>query len=294
MPLLAACADSYGALSLDPSAGPPLGVGLVEQFRVDQVLCESGIDGSCDPTNPPHLAVRVGSGSAVAIANVDQTTATFGAQGAAEGSGTVVITGGDDVTIQRTIDVVALAQTMLTVSRDTGSPVYSPVRAFTNASVTIDQANLGAGGTAVAGKAPLVASSGLVAVSGDVVTTAATPGSVQITAALATLELDVVDPSMMADFSIDGSRTDQVILYTSTGTIALSLLATDANGLPIVGGGPEPTFSIADPSIFGVTGGSGSGNTRELDVQGYAGGNTTMQVTWGQVTKTFAISVVAR
>ncbi len=292
--LLAACSDSYGALSLDPSDGPPLGVGLVERFRVDQVLCESGIDGSCDPTNPPHLAVKVDSGSAVSITDVDQTMATFGAQGLAEGSATLVITGGDDVTMHRMIDVVALEQTMLTVSLDTGSSVYSPVHAFTNANVTIDQANLGVGGTVVAGEAPLVPSSGVVAVSGDVVTTAATTGSVQITAALATLELDVVDASAMVDFSVDGSPTDQVILYTSVGTSAVSLLATDANHLPIVGGGPEPTFAIADPSIFAITGSDGTGNTRELDIDPLSGGNTTLQVTWGQVTKTIAVSVIAR
>ncbi len=294
LPLVAACAaDSYGALSIDPPDGPPLGVGLVQQFTVMQVFCEGGVDGSCDPTNPPQISVSISSGDAIQIIDVGSDVGTFDVAGLAAGSATVEITGGDGVSFQHTIDVAPVAQTTLSVPRDTGYSLHSPVQTFGKAYITIDQQNLGAGGTALAGKAPLQATSGLAVVAGDIVELQATAGSVQVTAAAATLELDIVPDSALASFSIDGNAVDELVLYTSTGTQHVSLLATDASGQPIAGGGPDPTLVIGDARVFSVTGGSSLGNTRTLDIDPIAAGNSTLQVTWGQVTKTFAISVIA-
>ena len=295
LPLLAACADSYGALSIEQAGGPPLGVGLVEQLSVMQDFCEGGVDGTCDPTNPPTFSVDVGTGAdVVSIIDVESDVGTFTVAGLARGSATLDLTGADGAKLAQPIDVVAVAQTTLSVPRGDAYPALSPVRVLRNSHITIAQQNLGAGGTAVSGKAPLVTTSPLATVEGDVVELAAQPGTVQITAAAATLELDVVDDSALADFTLDGTPGTSIVLYTSVGRTPLLFTAADATGRPIVGGGgPPTTLSIGDARVIAIAAGSNDGNTFELDVQPVAAGNTTLQVTWGQVTKTFAISVIA-
>ncbi len=291
---LPACTSSWGNdLSISPAGGPPLGVGLVQTYTVMQTYCDGGIDSSCDPTPPHAISVAVVSGSAASVAQVG--SATFDLLGAAEGNTTIRITGEDGASMDQTIDVAAVGSTRIWVPLDS-SEVYPPVHVFANASLTIQQESLGVGGTQIAGEAPLQATSGasLVAIAGDQIAVGATAGTVQITAAVATLELDVVDQSALADFTVDGSRAPDLALYTSSGTTSHWLLGTDAGGGTIVGAGPEPTFTIADPSIVAVTGSSASDNSREIDIAPLAAGETTIQVKWGSATNTIGVSVAAR
>jgi hypothetical protein len=292
---VASCTDSWGHdISVLPAGGPPLGVGLVQTYNVSQVLCEGGVDGSCDPTNPDAISVSIRSGTAASIAHVG--SASYDLLGVAEGSTTIHVIGESEAATDVPVEVAAVASTRLTIQLDSGVELQSPVRAFTHAHVTIGQENLGPGGAARSGEAPLAVTSGtpLVSLSGDAVTTGSVAGAVQLAAAAATFELDVVATSALADFTVNGSSAPDLVLYASAGTSMLELLALDATRVPIVGGGPEPTFTIADPSIVAVSGTSSDGNTRTLDLEPLAAGTTTIQLTWGQITQTIGVSVVAR
>jgi hypothetical protein len=291
-----ACTDSWGHdITVSPASGPPLGVGLVQTYTVTQERCDGGVDGgSCDAAYPDAIDVSIGSGSGASLENVGSST--FDLLGVAEGSTTIHVIGESGATTDVPIEVAAVASTRLTIQLESGVELQSPVNAFTDTHLTIGQQNLGPGGAARAGEAPLAVTSGqpLVSLSGDGVTTGPHAGTVQIAAVAATLELDVVATNALADFTVDGSSAPDLVLYASTGTTTVDLVALAATGAPIVGGGPEPTFKIADPSIVGISGTTSDGNSRTLGLEPFAAGTTTIQLTWGQVTHTIGVSVLAR
>lgn len=295
----AACTNSWGQLSIDPVAGPPLGVGLVQHYDVTQDYCEGGVDGSCDPQDPGSLAVVVRGGSSVAITQAG--TAWFELTGLAEGSSDVHLTGSDGWTADQVITAGAVAKTSLYVTNaidpyGLNPPVESPMRAFMDTEVTIAQASFGPAGEPRAGLAPITLAAGSTQVTFEGPCSCASMGEATGTAVLSTplaaFEIDVVDDSAMADFTIAGATTatTAVTAYLDLQGNGFYLLALDASGAPIVGYGPDATLHVADPSILTAYD-EPDLVAREITLQPLREGTTTVDVTWGGHTKTFTVTV---
>jgi hypothetical protein len=296
--LLAACSGP-GAVSVDPMNSLPIGVGLVERFQVSQDYCDEGIDSDCESIPPMSLSVDTDSDT-VKVINVTPSSASFDLVGIKAGSASVDVTGddgGDDVLV---VTVANVASTTLFVPRQVTSQlgfaeVMSPVSAFTHSSISIAQTSVGTDGQALAGEAVLevMRNGSSATLDGDTLETGSDTGSAQVSTNLATMTVNVVEDAALADFTIgDSPSTDVTIMQTGDPT-DLWLLAADASGRPIVGlGGPKPTFQITDPSVVAGVGLGSSGVVPSVVVRPVATGDTTMTITWGAVTKTFALHVL--
>ena len=297
--LLAAC-TSYEDLTIDPSSGPALGVGLAQRFTTQETECENTADPDCfGGTTPMSLSVHA-SGGAVTVSDVGG--GAFVLTGVAAGTAVVDVTGDGAASTSVTIPVVDVGSTALFASRAVDldpsakfRDVPSPVQAFAQASIVIDQASTAAEGSPLAGNAALALAAGTTDGSYDptcgCVATGTRVGEGELSAPHGTMVLDVVDPSAIADFTINGSDTSTVSLQIDDIGKTIYLIPTDADGRPIVGLGPRPTFTVADPSIAKIYLANEIGVVRPLTVIASSAGTTTFDLTWGPVRKTFTVMV---
>jgi len=292
-----ACTDSWGHdISVLPASGPPLGVGLVQTYTVTQDLCESGIngDGGCDPTSPDQIAVSIASGSAASVGGIGG--GTFELLGVAEGSSTVEVTGMDDAKTELPVAVATVAKTNLFAEgfldeRGNYIEVPSPVQAFVSTKVTIGQKSFGPSGDPRSGMARLLLAAGSTGVAVDATcncyATGTTTGAAQITTPLASLELDVVDAAALADFS---AGVPELTAYLDLNSDGYELVPTDTAGRTILGAGPDATVQVADPSLLTAYT-TDDGASRSIALNPIKEGTTSLQITWGAVTKTFTVTV---
>src|SRR5262249_14231555 len=137
------------ALDIEPFEQRPLGVGLVERFRVS--LACAGCEDETPSIHVEH------SGSAVDI--VDVTSSRFSVAGREPGTADIAVTSnGGEAHI--TVDVVEVGSTAVSVPQREGDgrvvvALQSPVHAFLGSSLDVDQVSTGVHGEAVAGKAEL-------------------------------------------------------------------------------------------------------------------------------------------
>jgi hypothetical protein len=298
--LLISCTDHYGELTITPTDGPPLGVGLTQQYTVTQVLCESGPDGDCgNEVSPKSLSVSIGPDQP-AVASIG--TGAFTLTGAQQGHANVGVTGTDGVITSFPIDVAMTAQTRLFVAQTVSGADYTisfpdvqpPFVAFERSQVTISQQSAGPDGSDRAGKAALVVDAGATEVAldpgCDCFTTGFTPGRASVSTALATAEIDIVDDSAISTFTFDNSRLaiEPTIGYADL----VYLFPTDAAGHSILGRGPEPTATVADTSIVTVQAGP-PGALRSLELWPLKAGTTTLDVTWGSAHAWITVRVLS-
>jgi hypothetical protein len=296
--IFASCTDSYGALTLDPSGGPPLGVGLTARYTVTQDLCEGGVDGTCgNSVYPAHFSVAVASGTAVEVTRVNMLPTTFDLTGVAEGSARVAVTGNAGITTTLPVAVAPVASTTLFVRRPVGHDVLGAVSAFPATAVHVSQTHLDANQSPLSGAAPLQLDPGTAHVAYDPTCDCFATGSVLgravISAPTASLALDVVDASAIADFTF-GAPGSTLTLYfggpaTSTGAYVLPL---DSNGKPIIGQGPDAVVTIADPTVVSFRYNAAAGVVHVIALTPERQGTTTLDITWGSVHKTYKVDVV--
>ena len=297
--VLVGCTSHYGDLTIQPPPGAPLGVGLVERFTILQDVCDDTPPdpGGCDPSNPSHAVVAIRGGAAKLAA---ATNSSFDLVGAAPGSAMIDVTGDAGATATMAIDVADVASTTLFVRRLSDdqttmfSDVHDPVQAFWSSTVVIEQRILGDADRALAGSIALqLDPHGTDVAYGeqcDCYGTGFYLGAATLSSPLASLTLNVVDESAIADFTVDESPTATVLQLHPGTSAEVFLIPTDAAGRPIVGRGRDPQIVIADPSIATVY--SDTGNViRGLQLLGEKAGVTRMDVTWGSVHKTFTLRV---
>jgi hypothetical protein len=294
--LLVACAGP-GAVFVDPMNGPPIGVGLVQNYVVTQAYCSDDGDVDCPARPPMSLSVYASSDAVEVVASSE----SFELLGVKPGGASLTVTGDEDFDAVFTVTVENVRSTTLLVERQVTadkafSNVESPVSAFVGSPIPIDQENISTKGEALAGKATLQLAPGSTAarVTDGTFETGFHTGTAQVSTDLAMMTVNVVDGDAIADFAIGDASSTELMVGLSVGTTKLWLLPQDASGHPIVGvGGPKPTVQIADPTIVTVAGTGSSGVVPSLVVESGTVGMTTMTITWGAVTKMFTVHVIA-
>jgi hypothetical protein len=269
-----------------PGTQPALGVGLTNSYLVTD-------DDDLDPGT-----VAVSLAQPIATASVDKAIGQFTLTGVVAGDTSLVVRA-DDQAVHYPFSVTAVASTSLFVTRQsTGGTlpaVTSPVQVFTGEMVPVDQSSVGPDQTPVSGAAALQLAAGLTAVTavGDTTyDTGQVAGAATIAAPLGTLELDVVDASAMVDFTLLPAGSAITLDVDASDDQNVFLEPVDAAGRPIIGRGPEPTYTIADPSIARVDATSLSfDNVRYLGLVAVAAGTTTLDLTWGTVHKQLGVVV---
>jgi hypothetical protein len=299
----AAC-TGYGAVTIESTAGPPLGVGLVERLAVTQELCEGGVDpGGCDPWIPNQLSAEIQSGDAAVITDVvvDQLRVdTVGLRGIAPGEASVEVTAVDGATASATVDVAEVASSALWVRRltDDGLRMYpdavDPVQVFWSSSFPLAQRNLGADGSPRTGSLVLdIDRRGTDLAYGpdcDCYSSGFFLGAATLSSPLVSLTVDVVDERAVADVTINGRPATTEVALIAGGSAPIDLVPIDTAGRPIVGHGRDPEIAIADASIATVYQIEGRSVVTAILLATHAG-TTTMTVTWGPIRKTFAVRV---
>ncbi len=292
--LLAACTASYGDLELDAEPGV-VGVGLTASYTVMQHSCL----GDCWTEAPSALTATIHSGSAVTVDVVDLALGSFAVTGVAPGSGSVLVTGDGDVSTILTFSVEPVAATTLFVHRPINatdeplSDVTGAVNVFAGTTFPISQANVSAGNGPLGGNAPLVFDPGTTRASFyptcDCVATGTAVGRGTITAPLAQLPVTVVDGSAIAEFSFGETGSTLVLPSSYDGTDRL-LFPTDSAGDPILGAGPDAIFTVGDPSIVGLgSNGVLHGVLHTISLVPLRPGTTSLDITWGNVHKTYTV-----
>jgi hypothetical protein len=301
---VAACTEGYGAVTITAASPGPVGIGLTESYSVEQQVCDPPPDGGCDLGGEPLSLTVTAPGKLVAITNVAQGSGSFALTGLAPGTTQVDVTADGGVTATTTIQVTTVASLQLFATRPvdpdddvTLANVPSPVQAFTDSQVVIGQAAVDVNDGPVAGSATLELDPGPTGTMLDpncgCFVTGDDPGSAQISTSLANLTLNVVTADAIADFTIAGVAGSSFEIPVGPLTTDIFLVPTDANGSPIVGLGPTPTFAISDPAILYVDGAASAGVVQSFTVSGGNPGTTSFDITWGNVHKTFDVTVVA-
>jgi hypothetical protein len=296
--LAVGCSGHWGELSLDNSK--PLGVGLTARYRVSQVYCDPAPDADCGNLLTPSTLDAVVTSGPAAIGTVDPSSATVFVIGTGPGTATIELTGEGGVTTPVSIDVVP-ATTKLVVERQvddliTLPDVASPAHVLTRSRVHIAQRSVAADGSTVAGEAVLALDHGTTeaALADDTfVVTGDIAGAARVTAAPptdASLDLDIVGVDAIADLSFaDLGATVEMSL--AQGGFDMVVIPTDAAGEPIVGTGTDaPQVSIGDATVA-VLLAAASPIARIFGLTPLHAGSTTLDVTWGNVHKTFPITV---
>jgi len=306
--VLSGCTDSYGEVSIDPTGGPPLGVGLTQRYKVDQVLCEGGVDGDCsNSVFPTSLDVSLLGDNVVSITNVhgfDGSSSGFDLTGTSDGSTTLQVTGNDGVTATQPIESADVAATTLfalrPIDEDSSLPdVHGPLQAFVGTNVIIAQSSAGSDGSPRAGHAALALDAGSTDVQSDPTcspvgrdcfVTGTKTGVSHVSSPLGSVELDVVDDSAIASFAISDSPDQPIQVTTFQSTADLLIVPSDAAGRPIIGSGPPATVSVGDSRVLasdedlGDLHGIHIFTTHEL--------TTTLDVTWGSVHNTYTLQIM--
>jgi hypothetical protein len=306
----AACTESYSDVTIMSASPGPLGVGLTDTYSVQELICDPPPDGSCDPAEPSSLSVTT-PGKLVAISNVDpyglllpdsDGSGTFELTGLAPGTTQVDVTGDGGASTTATIQVAAVASMQLFAPRaldaeDCLPNVPSPVQAFADSQIVIGQAAFDVNRDLLSGAATLTLDPGPTGTQFDpscgCYDTGNTPGTAQLSTSLTDLTLNIVTADAIADFTIAGVTGTSFEIGIGPGTSDIFLVPTDASGNAIVGLGPTPTFAISDPSVFGVYGAATQGVVQSLTLQAAnTTGTTSFDITWGNVHKTFTVTVV--
>ena len=304
--VLTGCSTT-GAVAISPADNSvPLGLGLTQIYDVTQELCDGGIDGGCDLANPSQIAVTIVDGTAVAIAgtNLDPSRglAQLSLTGAAIGMSRVLVMGDGGNGISTPISVAAVAATKLSVERPSGTygssfpDVASPIYAFTGSTFPIAQHSFEADTSAVRGAASLALAPGETSVAFDPAcncfATGTVLGTATISAPLASLKLDVVDATAIADFTLDGAAAGDTIELVIGGTTLVALLPTDSAHHAIVGLGPEPQLTISGGAGVSLSGDDSTAAVRSLNFFPSTPGTATLDVQWGPIHRTFTLNVV--
>ncbi len=297
---------SYRNVDVTPESSAPPGVGLTAWFDVTEDQCDPGPTGGCFPGTPSSLSVATGSDASVTPGGVSiqPDRASFALTGVAIGSSEIDVTADGGASTPFAVTVGDVAATTLFATRNIGtsqvgfSDVYSPVQVFTESSVSLGQTSVGASGDARAGIAPLhvaPATDGI-AIDSDTgeVVAGTEPSSGTVLAGAGSIEIDVVELAAIADFTIGESPGTVVQIGDTFDARTLDLIPTDSAGRPIVGIGQPPSATVADESILTVVGTAASGNVQTLQLFSGAAGTTTLDLRWGAVHKTYAVTVTQR
>ena len=310
MLLLQGCVDSYGALSIEPSGGPPIGVGLTQRYVVDQVLCESGPDGDCgNSVYPASLDASATDPAIVRVANAhpfDGSNAGFDLVGLLAGNTSVEVTGNDGITITMAVSSADVVATTLVAQRPIDeqsslTDVEGPVQAFVDTTLVIAQTSAGSDGSPRAGHAALVLDAGPTEVRGDpscgdswflrgdCFATGTKTGMAQLSTPRGSLEVDVVDESAIATFAIADSPQTTLQVTTFEGAADLVVVPSDAAGRPIVGSGPPITVSVGDSRVVAYD--QDGADAHEIHFATSDAITTTLDVTWGTVHNTYTLQI---
>jgi hypothetical protein len=296
--LAVGCTGHWGELSLDNSK--PLGVGLTGRYQISQVYCDPAPDPDCGNQLAPSTVDAVVTSGPARIGTVDPSTATLFLIGTGPGTAIVELTGNDGITTAVSIDVVP-ASTTLVVDREVDNiitlpDIASPAHVLTRSRVHIAQRSVAADGSAVAGEAVLALDHGTTeaALADDTfVVTGDIAGAARVTAAPptdASLDLDIVGLDAIADLSF-ADLGAAIEMSLAQGGFDMVVIPTDAAGEPIVGTGTDaPQVSIGDASVAGLLA-AVSPIARTFALSPLHAGSTTLDVTWGNVHKTFPVTV---
>jgi hypothetical protein len=282
--ILAACETSYGDLTITPQLDKPLGIGLAAYFQVHQELCDTGYDGDCSTVTPDAITVSAGLTVETSISGP-----SFQAYGVAEGGSYVTVTGNDEISSTMFISVAPVGSTTLSAQLG-ATEVLGPIQAFTQSELAITQKHVGDDGSVLAGEATLAIDTGTTqlgfAPGCDCYETRDATGTARLWDDHGSVEIDIVDIGAMVDYTVAGPTT-----FTAGAHNDLLLIPADASARPIVGLGPRPQLTIADPTVISVGVQADSGNTRSVTLVAHAAGTTTLDVEWGGIHKTITLHV---
>jgi hypothetical protein len=323
-------ADGY-ELGGDLDAPTTLGVGLVQTYDVaedvgdDQcvyVLCPD------DPT-PRTWAIKVTAGSAVEVGSIQPVlsvdgsptgNASFMVEGVAEGEATVEISANGVATTDIGITVHSIGSGGLLARVPEAANAFpnvdnidAPFVAFTagsDAQFFLSTKFFDDSGAQLAGGARIsittadpgivatvVLDTGVLASSSECdcrltecncgIAPGATVGSAEITAAGTSSELDVVDATAIADITLYPAPP---IALAPGGEMKYFVLPIDAAQQLIMGSGAALQAAVSDPSVASVELG-GTMYDRSVTVMAAQAGSATLDLTWGSVERSFAVTV---
>jgi hypothetical protein len=293
---LAACGTTYGAVTVTPDNGPPVGVGLVATYQVAQDVCDGTYEADCTPLTPTPT-VEIASGTAVELGTTD--TGSFTVAGVAVGSAVLDVYGEDDAVTAFDLDAALVGSTRLFVKRHTDVIDYPdvgfPLSAFAGSRVVVDQISLGPDQSPRAGVADLALAAGETGVTYDPFDhwfdTGGSLGTAIVSTPLTTGAIHVVDGAAITTFTVGESQTT-ITEFVTHDKAVWYLLPVDTFGAPIVGAGPRPTITLADPSLVAIDGEVTDGGLRGVTVEATKVGTTTVDIVWGTAHETFTLNVI--
>jgi hypothetical protein len=301
--------DAYdsGAIMVDPADGV-LGLDLTQHYSVTQQLCDNGYDSDgCTDVTPMHLDVTLDDSNIVELGRVDANA--FDLKGTGTGTSTIQVTGDDDISQTLSVAVVGVDVTTLFAQRTPpegglGLPdVQGPLQVFGGTELAIGQTSVAADHSALVGAATLLLDPGptnlapesectCYMIRCDCYSTGAVLGAAKLTAPRGALDVDIVDASAIASFTVDDSSSITVEVEQGAEPNQLFLTPSDASHHPIVGRGPMPTLTIDDPTIASASFDETVTVGRALFVRGLSIGSTSVHLTWGTAQLELAVSVV--
>jgi len=303
------CMDtSSGPVTVDPADGV-LGIDLTEHYNVTQELCEIGYDSDgCRNVKPNHLDVTIHTATTtVELGRIDADA--FDLKGTGAGTSTVVVTGDDDESLTLSVPVAAVDATTLFAQRTPpqggfGLPdVQGPLQVFTGTGIAIGQTSVAADHSPLLGAATLFLDAGTTDLAPepacscykircDCYSVGAVPGAAKLTAPRGSLDVDIVDATAIASFTVDDSSGISIEIERGAQPSPLFLTPSDASSRPIVGRGPTPTVIVDDPTIASVSFDETVTVGRVMFVRGLSIGSTSVHLTWGTAELHLSFSVV--
>lgn len=291
-------------LEIRPEPTQSVGVGLTQTYALKLAGCDGCVPYSPDLT---ELSVVVAAGTAAKvspIARIDNLSVSFDITGLGPGSVELAINSDHFVTAlsrDPEIEVAQVGSTSLFAlqpTEDNAVPlgnVPGPVQLLAGSRTVIAQTHFGLDQRELAGVAPLVLDGAPPGVAIDpscaCVVSGNTLGRATVHALAGSLAVDVVDPSAIAAFTIDGSDWTAAP-YGGVADVGY-LLPRDAAGRTVVGRGPEPILTLADPTVAQQAPERVARHyVRALTLEGHAIGTTKLDITWGGAHETFTVKVM--